>query len=92
MSDQLEVVSQGTPNPNAIKFTLNRNIASEGKTYQDPDSADQVWAKEILTVPGVTQLFAINNFISVTKDGASDWEKIVPQVKEILQNSFSESN
>lgn len=91
MSDQLEVAPQRTPNPNAIKFTLNRNIATEGKTYLDSNTADQIWSKNILTVPGVTQLFAINNFISVTKDEASDWEAIIPRVEEILQHVFSES-
>jgi len=91
MSDTLEVVSQRTPHPDAIKFTLNRNISSEGKTYQDPNTAQQVWAKEILTVSGATQLFAINNFISMTKDKASNWEQIIPRVNETLQNVFSES-
>ena len=54
MSDSLEVIPQKTPNPNALKFTLNRNIATAGKTYQDANTADQDWAKEILTIPGVT--------------------------------------
>ena len=92
MSNALEVVPQRTPNPNAIKFTLNRNIASVGKTYRDPNTAEQVWAKEILTIPGITQLFAINNFISVTKDEASDWEEIIPRVSEILQNISFDTN
>ena len=39
MSAPLEISVQGTPNPNAAKFTLNRAVAAQGTTYREADSA-----------------------------------------------------
>lgn len=36
MIEPLEISVQGTPNPNAAKFTLNRIVAAQGKTYRLP--------------------------------------------------------
>ena len=89
MTEPLEIVAQGTPNPNAAKFTLNRVVAAQGKTYREVASADTEWAKQLLGVAGVTQVFAINNFISVTKTPDADWNVIGPQIEAILQRAFA---
>lgn len=90
MAEPLEIVAQGTPNPNAVKFTLNRAVANQGITYRDAASADTAWAKELLAIPGVTQVFAINNFVSVNKRPEADWSVIGPQVEQVLQKAFIE--
>ncbi len=79
MADPLDMTIQGTPNPNAAKFTLNRVVVTQGTTYRPPageagDAAAGVpaWAQDVLRIPGVTQVFALNNFISVTKTGDAD--------------------
>ena len=88
MSGPLEIAIQGTPNPNAAKFTLNRVVAAQGTTYRAPAEAGPEWAKQLLAIPGVTQLFAINNFISVTKTPEGDWNVLAPQVEEVLRRVF----
>ncbi|MBI3021249.1 MAG: NifU N-terminal domain-containing protein [Candidatus Omnitrophica bacterium] len=89
MAEPLEISMQGTPNPNAAKFTLNRVVATHGKTYRDAASAEVSWAGELLGVAGVTQVFAINNFISITKVPEADWNVIGPHVERILRRAFS---
>jgi len=105
MTEPLEIITQGTPNPNAAKFTLNRTIATQGKTYRlpaapstaqsgaaqagDAASADASWAKELLQIPGVTQVFAVNNFVSVNKQPEADWNVISPQVEQVLRRAFA---
>jgi len=89
MAEPLEIVAQGTPNPNAAKFTLNRVVAVQGTTYRDPATADVEWAKCLLTIPGVTQVFAINNFVSVNKRPEADWNVIGPQVERVLRETFA---
>ena len=99
MSDPLEISIQGTPNPNAAKFTLNRVVAAQGTTYRLPAApgaaqaghaaaADATWAKELLSLVGVTQVFTVNNFISVTKAPEADWNVLAPQVEAVLQRAF----
>ena len=89
MTEPFALDVQGTPNPNAIKYTLNRMVAAQGKTYRDAASADVEWAKRILAVAGVVQVFTINNFISVNKRPDADWNVIGPQVEEILRHAFA---
>ena len=89
MAEPLEIAMQGTPNPNAVKVTLNRVVAAHGTTYRQAASADAPWAKQLLEIPGVTQLFAINNFISISKTPDADWQSIGPQVERVLKQSFA---
>jgi hypothetical protein len=89
MAEPLEIVVQGTPNPNAAKFTLNRVVAAAGTTYRDPAAAEAAWAKRLLEIPGVTQVFALHNFISVTKAPDVAWDALAPQVEAALRHSFA---
>ena len=85
---------QATPNPNAAKFTLNRTVSAQGKTYRlqagDTLGDETAWAKQLLGIPGVVQVFAVNNFISVNKAPEASWEGIVPQVERVLQQAFAD--
>jgi hypothetical protein len=85
MAEPLQISVQPTPNPNAAKFTLNRTVATQGTTYRDAAAAPPGWAQELLGVAGVTQVFALQNFISVNKKPDADWAAIIPQVEQILQ-------
>ncbi len=89
MTAPLEVVVQGTPNPNASKFTLNRVVAAQGRSYRDAASADADWVKAVFALPGITQVFVLNNFISVNKAPDADWSVIGPQVERILRQAFT---
>ena len=89
MPEPLEITVQGTPNPNAAKFMLNRIVATQGKTYREVASAETEWAKQLLGIAGVTQVFALNNFISVNKAPEADWNAIGPQVEQILRQAFA---
>lgn len=97
MSEPLEIVVGGTPNPNAAKLTLNRTVAAKGETYRLPalGVAGQVggdtptWAKALLRIPGVTGVFGINNFISVNKTPESSWETIIPQAQAALKQVWA---
>ena len=88
MAEPLEIVAEGTPNPNAAKFTLNRVVAQQGKTYRDPAGADVEWARQLLEIGGVQQVFAVNNFISVTKSPATEWQAIAPRIEQVLRQAF----
>ncbi len=88
MAEPLEISVQGTPNPNAAKFTLNRVVATQGKTYRDVAGADTEWAKQLLGIAGVTQVFAINNFVSVNKAPEAQWDVLGPQIEAILRRTF----
>ena len=91
MGEDLVVTVQGTPNPNAAKFTLNRPVAARSATYRDAASAPEPWAKAVLGIAGVTQVFALNNFITVNKAADAEWNTIGPQVERVLRDAFAVS-
>ncbi len=101
MSEPLDLIMEGTPNPNAAKFTLNRIVARQGATYRLPAPpvggaqageaarADLPWIKRLLAIGGVTQVFCLNNFVSITKTPEADWGVIGPEAERILRDAFA---
>ena len=104
MAESLDIIVGGTPNPNAVKFTLNRTVAAKGETYRlpaqsgagqaggDPSAPTAVgapWAKALLSIPGVVGVFGINNFISVNKTPEASWEAIIPKAQEALRQVWA---
>ena len=88
MTEPLQLAMQGTPNPNAAKVTLNRVVAAQGQTFRDPAAAAP-WAKQLLEIAGVVQVFAVNNFITITKAPEADWAAIAPRVERIITQAFA---
>ena len=88
MSQPLEIRVGATPNPNAMKFTLNRTVTTQGTTYRAGASADAPWAQLLLSIAGIAGVFAINNFISINKTPESDWNEIVPKAEAALRRAF----
>jgi len=88
MSLPLEIAVQPTPNPNAMKLSLNRILTTEGKTYRDRAAADAPWAKAMLGISGVVGLYAVNNFISINKTPEADWQAILPEAEAILKREL----
>jgi Fe-S cluster biogenesis protein NfuA len=86
----LSVESQSTPNPNAKKFILNRDVKITGKvSFTDLSSCEHVpLASSLLRLANVTQVHFFENVLTVTQNGASDWpslEKIITAViKELI--------
>ena len=89
MPEPLEILVGGTPNPHAVKVTLNRTVASKGETYRgDPAAVSAPWAKALLGIPGVVEVFGLNNFISVKKTPDADWEAIIPKAEAGLREAY----
>lgn len=70
-----------TPNPDAMKFTLDislpeRLLAKRGDDIEDP------FTRALLAVDGVASVFGVNDFVTVTRLGGADWNPIVCAVEE----------
>ena len=91
MASDVKVIVEDTPNPNAVKFTLNRTVSAQGKTYRDAATADVEWIKRLLAIAGVTQVFTVSNFISITKNPSVRWETIIPPAETIVRSAFGQT-
>ena len=88
--DEITIQVQPTPNVNALKFVLNRRLTEgRSRTFRSAaEAADVPYAAQLLQIPGVVQVFVLNDFITVTRDPSADWNAILPQAEEIIKNSL----
>ena len=80
------ITIQGTPNPNAAKFVLDRPVPGEGsRSYFDAESADEDrLAARLFAIDGVRALLLVDNFVTVTKAADVDWDALVQDVQDAI--------
>ncbi len=86
----MEVIPEATPNPNAVKFTLDRP-STDGKATtvrEGTDPSVSPLGASIFALDGVTNVFLVSNFVSVTKVDAADWQDLAPQVIARIEAHF----
>ncbi len=84
------VTPEGTPNPNAVKFTLDRP-ATDGRpvTFRaGSDPADSPLGHAIFQLDGVTNVFMTADFVSVTKEPDAAWDDLLPAVIDAIERHF----
>jgi hypothetical protein len=83
---ELSITIQGTPNPNAAKFVLDRPVPGDGsRSYFDAESAaEDRLAARLFALDGVRALLLVDNFITVTKTDGADWDGLVHDVQDII--------
>lgn len=89
----ISVTPEPTPNPNAIKFTLDRP-ATEGRaqTFRaGSDPAGSPLGARIFALDGVTNVFLTANFVSVSKEDDIAWDELGPRVVEEIRAHFAEA-
>lgn len=70
-----------TPNPDAMKFTLDvtladRILASRGEPVED------AFTRVVLAIAGVASVFGVNDFVTITRVRGADWDPIVCAVQD----------
>ncbi len=77
---------QPTPNPDALKFIINRDVKSEGKATfsRGDDTYDCLIARELLALPLVEQVHLFENVVTISKMGG-EWDELEPQVRSVIE-------
>jgi hypothetical protein len=75
------VIPEGTPNPSAIKFTLDRPAV---------DGGSATLGAAIFALGGVTNVFMVSNFVSVTKVADASWDDLAPGIVSAIEAHFAE--
>ena len=76
---------QPTPNPNAAKFILDREIAQRPTSFLTAASADgHPLASRLFSVSGVTSVLLLGDFITVNKTPVARWDDVVAGVQAVL--------
>ena len=76
---------QPTPNPNALKFVLDRSIAVQPTSFLSAEAAEgHPIARQFFAIPGVSSLLLLGDFVTVNKTPAASWADIREQVRRVL--------
>lgn len=68
-----------TPNPNALRFTLDVTLAEMMNVTSAADAATP-FQQAVFAAPGVASLYGVNDFVTVTRTEGADWDPIVAAV------------
>ena len=84
-----EIQAERTPNPDSLKFT-----ALDGGFFHDDvvaisskDEADRhPLAQQLFSIAGVADVFITPDFVTVSKDPATEWEDLQADVETTLSD------
>src|SRR5216684_9366351 len=85
------IQTEQTPNPATLKFLPGCTVMASGTAdFTDPRAAARSpLAERLFTLPEVTGVFLGADFITVTKDGDSDWYQLKPAVLAAIMEHFT---
>ena len=76
---------QPTPNPNALKFVLDRAVSQQPMSFFNAAAAEDVpLAKRLFEIAGVSSLLLLGDFITINKSPQAGWDDIKRQARSIL--------
>ena len=78
---------EDTPNPNAKKFVLREPLTwGISRSYENAGQAmDDPLASALFDIEGVSNVFYVDRWITVTQDGRADWQELMRQVAEPIR-------
>ena len=86
----LDIDIQPTPNPNALKFVLDKTLLERGTAnFPNKEKAkDSPLAMRLFEVKSVNEVLIGKNFITVTKDPKTIWENIYEDILLAIDKFF----
>lgn len=88
------ILTQPTPNPNALKFILHKEVKKEGKTsFKNPKQAKEVeLAAALFDLRGVDQVHFFQNVITISKFTFEPWDSLEPAVITQIEALIDDHN
>jgi Fe-S cluster biogenesis protein NfuA len=88
----VSIYTEMTPNPETMKFVANK-LLYPGKSIDFPDestAAPSPLAKELFAFPFIRSVFIASNFVTLSKTPETDWDDVIPTVREFLKEYLEE--
>lgn len=88
------IYNESTPNPNTIKFVLNRIVYDKGSAEfnNKAETEKSDLAKALFDIDGITNVFISGQFVTVGKEEQLIWAELVPTIRQLLTAFFSKDN
>ncbi|WP_276133003.1 NifU family protein [Polluticoccus soli] len=88
----VSIYTEMTPNPETMKFVANK-LLYPGKSIDFPEESSATpspLAKELFAFPFIRSVFIASNFVTLTKTPETQWEEVIPTVREFLKQYLEE--
>src|SRR3954464_13103204 len=88
----VSIYTEMTPNPETMKFVANK-LLYPGKSIDFADessAAPSPLAKELFAFPFIKSVFIASNFVTLTKTPDTNWDDVIPAVREFLKAYLEE--
>ena len=87
------VYAESTPNPNAMKFVINKRIVNDIYEFKSlEDSSESPLAKSLFGFEFVNEVFFDFNFVSIIQKPGFKWEENVMDVREFIRSFIQDNN
>jgi NFU1 iron-sulfur cluster scaffold homolog, mitochondrial len=88
----ISIYTEMTPNPETMKFVANK-LLYPGKSIDFPDvetAKPSPLAIELFGFPFVKSVFIASNFVTLTKIAETDWNDVIPSIRQFLKEFLEE--
>jgi len=88
----ISIYTEMTPNPETMKFVANK-LLYPGKSLDIPDittAKASPLATELFVFPFIKAVFIASNFITLTKTAETEWEDVIPSIRQFLKDYLEE--
>ena len=88
----ISIYTEMTPNPETMKFVANK-LLYPGKSIDFPDVSSakpSSLAIELFGFPFIKSVFIASNFVTLTKTSETDWQDVIPTVRQFLKEYLEE--
>ena len=88
----ISIYTEMTPNPETMKFVANK-LLYPGKSIDFPDMESakaSPLAMELFGFPFIKAVFIASNFVTLTKTSETDWNDVIPTIRQFLKEYLEE--
>lgn len=88
----VSIYTEMTPNPETLKFVANK-LLYPGKSIDfqnEKEAGPSLLARELFGFPFIKGVFIASNFITLTKTADTDWNEIIPSLRDFLKEYLIE--
>jgi len=87
------IQTEGTPNPNSLKFLPGRKVSNDGpQEFLHQSNTNNLLVKNLLQISGVTGIFLGDDFLSVNKKEDKKWDDIKHIVISYVNEHYANGN
>ena len=87
------VQTEITPNPNSLKFIPGKIVSKVGSLeINNKDQTDNKLVRDLLSINGIKGIFLGDDFLSVMKEEATNWDDIKHIVISFINEFYSDGN